>query len=137
MTKDYDFVFDFGKLSDEMIRSGMGHEDIRKVCAAEGARPPPRLPPLFDQMVSQKSFTNGKDDMPIVKKVQVTGLPPPPPLHGHCLLHHCHPLHLHHLTSSTSPPAALGVHPRVREGRAQLLPPRLGRRRGHRDRLTS
>ena len=47
----------------------MGHEDIRKVCAAEGARPPP-LPPLFDQMVSQKSSTNGKDDMPIVKKVQ-------------------------------------------------------------------
>ena len=42
MTKDYDFVFDLGKLSDEMIRSGMGHEDIRKVCAAEGARPPPR-----------------------------------------------------------------------------------------------
>ena len=70
MTKDYDFVFDLGKLSDEMISSGMGHEDIRKVCAAEGARPPPRLPPLFDQMVSQKSFTNGKDDMPIVKKVQ-------------------------------------------------------------------
>ena len=80
MTKDYDFVFDLGKLSDEMIRSGMGHEDIRKVCAAEGARPPPRLPPLFDQMVSQKSFTNGKDDMPIVKKVQVNGLPPPLPL---------------------------------------------------------
>eukprot|EP00966_Prymnesium_polylepis_P158925 3673619-Prymnesium_polylepis.2 len=62
LTKDFDFSLDLGKLTG----TETSLEDVVKVCTQGGGRKPPMLPSDFVEALKAKSFTNGKEDRPMV-----------------------------------------------------------------------
>ena len=67
LTKAGHLSLDLGKM-----RAGVEYDwdSLTDDCTQDGGRRPPLLPSAFAAELETKSFTNGKDDMPIVKKVQ-------------------------------------------------------------------
>jgi len=65
MTKYYDFSLDLGLLEGGETRK----EEIVRKCTKGGGRKPPLLPDEFEQVIATKSFTNGKDDRPLVARL--------------------------------------------------------------------
>ena len=69
LTKDYDFALDLGRLTDASYTK----EEMVGECTSGGGRRPPLVPARFEQALSNKSFTNGKDDRPLVAKLYADG----------------------------------------------------------------
>ena len=76
LTKDYDFSLDLGRLP-PLVLSGSPTRSARmstkreiiEACTKGGGRRPPLTPEQFDEEVSKRAFTNGKDDKPLVQKL--------------------------------------------------------------------
>ena len=66
LTKDYDLSLDLGKM-----RVGVEYDfdSLITDCTQDGGRRPPLLPSAFAAELETKSFTNGKDDKPLVKRL--------------------------------------------------------------------
>jgi hypothetical protein len=66
LTKSGRLSLDLGKM-----RAGVeyDHYSLRDDCVQEGGRRPPLLPSAFAAELEKKSFTNGKDDKPLVKRL--------------------------------------------------------------------
>ncbi|EOD26944.1 hypothetical protein EMIHUDRAFT_114838 [Emiliania huxleyi CCMP1516] len=66
LTKDYDLSLDLGKM-----RAGVEYDwdSLIGDCIQDGGRRPPLLPSAFAAELEKKSFTNGKDDKPLVKQL--------------------------------------------------------------------
>jgi len=68
LTKDFDFSLDLGRLTG----SEADKSDIINTCTdstQDGGRKPPLLPVQFAEEVKGKSFTNGRDDKPLVARL--------------------------------------------------------------------
>eukprot|EP00966_Prymnesium_polylepis_P120384 2781737-Prymnesium_polylepis.1 len=68
LTKDYDFALDLGKLTG----TETSLDDVVRVCTQGGGRKPPMLPINFVEALKAKSFTNGKEDRPMVGELYRT-----------------------------------------------------------------
>jgi len=70
LTKDSSRSLDLGRLPD-VVPSGRVEDKatIIAICTQGGGRQPPLLPDQFDSVVVAKTFTNGKDDRPLVAKL--------------------------------------------------------------------
>ena len=66
LTKAGHLSLDLGKM-----RAGVeyGYSSLRVDCTQDGGRRPPLLPSAFAAELEKKSFTNGKDDKPLVKRL--------------------------------------------------------------------
>ena len=66
LTKDGDLSLDLGRMNDKEVEY---HYSLIQECTRGGGRRPPLLPSAFAAELEAKSFTNGKDDKPLVKRL--------------------------------------------------------------------
>ncbi|EOD15523.1 hypothetical protein EMIHUDRAFT_245788 [Emiliania huxleyi CCMP1516] len=66
LTKAGDLSLDLGKMRDGVW---YGLRNFTEDCTEDGGRRPPLLPSVFAAELETKSFTNGKDDKPLVKRL--------------------------------------------------------------------
>ena len=66
LTKAGHLSLDLGKMRDG---KEYGWSSLRDDCTQDGGRRPPLLPSAFAAELETKSFTNGKDDKPLVKRL--------------------------------------------------------------------
>jgi len=66
LTKSGAYSLDLGKMRDD---KEYDCDSLRNDCVQDGGRRPPLLPSAFAAALETKSFTNGKDDKPLVKQL--------------------------------------------------------------------